>query len=646
VIFTKNPVHTKQDEMFLEYCEGLGEDLVSGKVTPYSCVIERSTQKIHHIKEQEAKAFNDDEISKLFRVALEVERDCGGPQDIEWAFDGKNIYLLQTRPITETIIPDTSRNIDNVWTRANIGEVLPNVITPLTWDIFRVTLFNNPAFAVKLPIDDTYFDNALRLINGRGYLKLRFFLDSFCYLPYVTPEIMKHVLGVNIGTQACSYKRPTGISVKLAQSLFILDTFKVFPRISLMLKKLPDIPSRETDNLEKLIKWNAQCFHLHIKCTAYSIGAFALMSHYLYKWFPSEAEGLLSLILTGNENLQTAKQGISLCEISYFIRKKHELQDVIKKNIEWTELIDELGNVEGGSQFLGMLQEFLNKNGARAVEEFELAVPRWKEEPNFVINILRKYLDIPVSESYAKDISVRRSQRDKTINDIKSSLTKIQWIIFNQLLSSYADFCTLRENIKYRLMEGYCVVRIILLDIGSQLVSKGIFVNKNDIFFLRLSEVLNIIKGEQSYCEPNELITNRKVQHGKWEKQNAPGLICQDGTQADTMESNNNLLTGIGCSPGTVEGYARVLKDISEMKYLQPGEILVTPHTDPGWTPLFLSCNGIVTEIGGFLSHGATVAREYGVPAVVGVPGATDKIRTGDLIVVDGNNGVVTLTKK
>jgi pyruvate,water dikinase len=176
---------------------------------------------------------------------------------------------------------------------------------------------------------------------------------------------------------------------------------------------------------------------------------------------------------------------------------------------------------------------------------------------------------------------------------------------------------------------------------GAYLVAKGIIENSNDVFFLISSEVLALIAGDEPAMHTTELILERKAQHAQWESQDGPNLFVEGGQEIISLQGDE--LVGIGCSPGTAEGIARVLFDTSETDSLRPGEILVTPHTDPGWTPLFLSCKAVVTEIGGFLSHGATVAREYGLPAVVNVRGATTRIHTGDLIRVNGTTGQVSL---
>jgi phosphohistidine swiveling domain-containing protein len=212
---------------------------------------------------------------------------------------------------------------------------------------------------------------------------------------------------------------------------------------------------------------------------------------------------------------------------------------------------------------------------------------------------------------------------------------------FCRLLDSYSEYVTFRENVKYRLVEGYFLLRQAFMKIGSELVAGGLLDKPEDIFFLSAPEV---VARDNPVGRKRELIRARREQHALWESTAVPDLIMGDDFETPAYCCSD--LTGIGCSPGIGEGNARVLLDVSEAGLLQPGEILVSPHTDPGWTPLFLTCRALVTEIGGFLSHGATVAREYGIPAVVNVREATKRIRTGDFIRVDGTRGRITICRR
>lgn len=640
VIFTETPASITGQDMTLEYCEGLGERLVSGEITPHSCRIDKSSQIIHHLKVPVIKKFGDNEINNLSSIALKVEKYFGAPQDIEWAFDGKEIYILQTRPISDHLrFKRTSDQI--VWTRANIAEVLPHVIMPLTWEVFQATLSNCPGLALGASNDNKHVNDGVKLIQGYAYIRLDRMLDSFCYLPAVTPNIINRVLGVKLPAAVQSYVRPKKPILTLAQGAFILDALNLLPSLSWSVKRLRRMPAAGPEQIEKIMTWTSNCFRLHLKCTAYAIGAFGLLANFLDRWIPLKAESLLPLILIGHENLQTAAQGISLWELAKHVRENPALRVILENDFNWFNGAESLSAVDGGPQFLTMFQDFLDENGARAAGEFELAVPRWREDPSFILSVVHKFLE---TQEITPDLGVstmRHRHRKEAISHIKSSLGTLQRRIFMRLLASYSNYTTLRENIKYRLMEGYALLRQIFLKMGSNLADRGVLVNASDVFFLRPSEVLTLNAGKELDRKATELILERKKQHVHWESHVAPELILDGGQEV--ISPQDDELIGIGCSPGTAEGVARVLADLCEADTLKPGEILVAPYTDPGWTPLFLSCRAVVTEIGGFLSHGATVAREYGIPAVANVTGATTIIRTGDLIRVNGTNGLVTI---
>jgi len=213
--------------------------------------------------------------------------------------------------------------------------------------------------------------------------------------------------------------------------------------------------------------------------------------------------------------------------------------------------------------------------------------------------------------------------------------------LLRRLIQNYCVFATYRENIKYVLMEGAYALRRAFLSIADRLVAEGRLQDREDIFYLTNKEIQNWLSSKDANSFNDTKILKRKKERELNALLETPNQLSS--SKVTLSNPDGHVLVGIGCSPGTITGKARVIMDISDMKHLIPGEILVTPHTDPGWTPLFLSCSGLVTEIGGFLSHGATVAREYGIPAVVNVRFATKKIRTGDALVLDGTEGRVTI---
>lgn len=645
MIFTKLPDSQSTSEIFLEYCGGLCESLVSRRITPFSCVINRLNGRITHLYEPSGKKFRDTDIRNLLMLALEIEKCFGGPQDIEWAFKDGRFYVLQTRPIVAKV-NDGFESEDVVWTRANVGEVLPKPVTPLTWQIFRATLLNSPELIWGLPKNDKAETDSrgIKLIRGLVYVRTDSFMSSFGYLPYVTPETMSHILGVETMMKGEKYPKPKGILVRLAQSAFILEALGLIPRISWMVRYLPPLPRTESEQLERIINWTSRCFQLHLKCTAYSIGAFALLSKILNQWLPEHTNNALPLIFSGHENFQTAAQGISLVHLAEYAWKNKDVQGTIEKGMCWPRIREELEKIEGGPQFVMLLDSFLEKNGARAAEELELAIPRWRENPTFLITIIRKLAKEKAVESLQHDLIKHHQHREESIRIIKKCLPPFQYWIFSNLLASYRRFVAQRENVKYRLIEGFAAIREIYLEEERVLIQKGLLGNPGDIFFLTPPEINSLKKGDMTRDRAGRTIHERKEQHAQWETETSPEIFREDGI--NVLGENGKELIGIGCSPGIVEGVARVLMDICDSATLRPGEILVALHTDPGWTPLFLHCRAIVTELGGFLSHGATVAREYGIPAVVGVTGATSKIRTGDLLRVDGTAGIIVIQQK
>jgi len=633
VLFTVNPVSGSSEEMLVEAVPGLAECLVSGHMTPAQYRVSRQGH-VHALSSQ--TILSPEQCHALADLGIGIERILGSGQDIEWAIAGERVYILQARPITRS---ESSLSLSQFWTRANIGEVLPHVITPLTWTVFRATLLNQPTLVLDESGDHQREPRGVTRIHGRAYIRLDGMLDSFCYLPTITPLVMSQVLGVDLPPAVKSYVRPAGFLVRLAQAAFVLDAMGFIPRLSWMTRRMPLPPAVVLENLVELVAWTTRCFQLHLKCTAYAIGVFGLLNHLLRRWIDEETKTLLPQILTGSEDLQTAAQGISLWGLAAQVRKNSSLRQTLEANLSWSATVQELSYVDGGPEFLEAFQVFLETNGARAAGEFELATPRWRESPSFVVEVLLKF--VQAQQTDALRDSKRQQHRQTAIAQTLAVANPVRRWILARLIASYRSYTVARENMKYRLMEGYAALRCVFLKIGADLVSKSAISDTNDVFFLTPAEALALVSGKGDALQKRDLIQTRKTHHARYESQIAPDLVVGDGQALTDFQVAG--LTGIGCSPGIAEGIARVLFDISEMDTLKPGEILVTPYTDPGWTPLFLICKAIVTEVGGFLSHGATVAREYGIPAVVNVKEAARQIHTGDVIRVDGGSGRIII---
>jgi len=288
------------------------------------------------------------------------------------------------------------------------------------------------------------------------------------------------------------------------------------------------------------------------------------------------------------------------------------------------------------------LESFLRLYGHRGVAEIDLGLPRWSEDPTYIIGVLANYLRLDNPE-LAPDVQFRRGAREA--EEMAADLTRrarrkdrFRGALVGFLLKRARALAGLREVPKFYAVVVLTRARELLLEVGEELARYGVLESAGDIFFVTLPEARAALAGKdlRSLVRERRAVYDREVK-----RRHVPRILLSDGTEPEAPgETAEGALHGTPASPGTVSAKARVILDPSGAA-LEPGEILVAPSTDPGWTPLFLTAGGLVMEMGGAMSHGAVVAREYGIPAVVGVPEATERISTGEQITVDGSAGTV-----
>jgi rifampicin phosphotransferase len=294
------------------------------------------------------------------------------------------------------------------------------------------------------------------------------------------------------------------------------------------------------------------------------------------------------------------------------------------------------------------LRVFLARYGIRAVAEIDVGVPRWAEDPAHLLGVLGNYLRLDDPDR-APDAVFARSGAEA--EDAVATLTararlrgRARGAVVGFALDRTRQLAGLRELPKYDLVLVVDRVRTLLTSIGADLAARGVLARADDVFFLSLAEVRDALGDGRPR---SAVVTERRESHEReMGRRHVPRVLLSDGTEpeavaAGPVAAEEGALLGTAASAGTVTGRARVVLEPTGA-HLQPGEVLVAPSTDPGWTPLFLTAGGLVMEMGGANSHGAVVAREYGIPAVVGVPGATSRIETGQEVTVDGTRGVVT----
>jgi len=602
VAFTVDPVSGKSEHLLVEMKAGSGEDLVGGGVAPISLRIPREAVSFEFAGEL---PIPKEHILTLARVLQVVEDTLGKAQDVEWCYADQQFWLLQARPIS---------TIRAHWTRANIGEVMPGVVTPLTWSVFRRHL-------TGMEEDDGAL---IRLIDGRAHLRREAVLGSFEWLAWADQDAVCRALGLEPDHDRLPPQR--SLLSWGASLLFLADALGLINRLSRRVRKFTraqdpsrkDIPQLGLSGLlERLSvwdEWTRESFQIHLYATTYAIGAFGVLMHLKSEMEVTDTEEAL---LDTWQASQSADIGRVLHGLAIQARKEN-LRDRILDMENAAALSARLAPVAGGPEWLAAWHSFFERYGDRTSEEFELSSPRWKETPDLVLGLLQRELRLEPERTGAKASATSASRQD--------------WM-FERISQGYSRFVRLREEMKHEVIRGYGALRQIYLSIGQQLAEIQRLEEAEDVFFLDDSEVRQL--ADRPVPELLASVQLRRRQHRRYQEKG------REITPSDLQTAE--ILKGIGCSPGFVEGRARVVKTLQEGLTLKADEILVVPHADPAWTPLILSSAGVVADIGGYLSHTATVAREFGIPAVFNVPSASAVVEDGSLLRVDGKAGIVTI---
>jgi phosphohistidine swiveling domain-containing protein len=294
------------------------------------------------------------------------------------------------------------------------------------------------------------------------------------------------------------------------------------------------------------------------------------------------------------------------------------------------------------------LASFLRAYGHRGVAEIDLGLPRWSEDPTHILGVLANYVRLDNPE-LAPDVQFRRvaQEAQMMVSELSRRATRrgrIRGVLVGFCLRRVRALAGLREVPKFYLVSMLAQARALLLSIGEELVGSGLLERAEDIFFVTLPEARAALTGANLRSTVHERCISYERELNR---RHVPRILLSDGTEpvAEAAKAADDTLRGVAASAGLVNAKARVALNPTGA-YLEPGEILVAPSTDPGWTPLFLTAGGLVMEMGGAMSHCAVVAREYGIPAVVGVPNATERIITGQQITVDVSAGTIFFEKE
>jgi phosphohistidine swiveling domain-containing protein len=684
VLFTADPVSGRRTRTVIDASPGLGEAVVSGAVNPDHVVVEGSTvdyrpgdkavavralpgggtEQVAGSARRGERALTDAEVRALVALGRRVEAYYGAPQDIEWVIDTAGaVRLTQSRPITTLHpLPEPTGPGLRAYLCVSLAQGLTRPITPMGVAAFRVLGATGSRLGFGIPADELAGPSALAVAGGRVFVD-------------VTP-VLRHAVGRRIV--------PRILDVMEARSAVVLRRLRDEPafavrtrspwsfarrvlrvlvryRVPLQIGQALVAPAaarrrvaRAGDGLTAGLPPATTGLERHDRARALLGRVFPVLPTVA----PVAGAGFLALGLA---------RALAGPEID--ARTTHDLLRSLPHNVT-TEMDLELWQIavrlraddasvtrlRAGSGPLpavlrGELDRFLRRHGHRAVAEIDIGVPRWRDDPSYVLGVLAGYLRLATTDADRESTPDAMFARgaaaaERAVADVVARVrrrSRPRALVVGWALRRTRELAGLRETHKDHLVRLIAAARTDLVDVGGELAGRGLLAEADDVFFLDLAEARSALLG----ADHRDVVAQRREDHAReLRRRHVPRVLLSDGTEPEALAApaaGDGALVGTPASAGEVTGLARVVLDPADA-HLEPGEILVVPSTDPGWTPLFLTAGGLVMEMGGANSHGAVVAREYGIPAVVGVPDATGAIITGQRITVDGAAGSVRLT--
>ncbi|MBC1565379.1 phosphoenolpyruvate synthase [Listeria booriae] len=671
ILFTADPITGNRKTLSIDASFGLGEALVSGLVSAdvykvqENTIIEKNiaTKKlaIYSIKtggtetkslpadQQTNQTITDRQILQLEQLGRSIEAYFGKPQDIEWCLADDQFYIVQSRPITTLFpVPKEVDNENHVYLSVGHQQMMTDPIKPLGLAFYllitpapmriaggRLFVDITPNLAAPASREilingigqsDPLMKDAIETIVAReGFIETNTTEEA---RPIPTPSADKPI--ENIPEIATSLIANNEASLaKLKQTIQTKSGSAVFDLI------LEDIPEF------KRVLFNAD----NLRVLLSAMNAATWLNEKMQEWL-GETNVADTLSQSVDNNI-TAEMGLELLDVADAIRPYPEVIAFLQ-NTKDPNFLEKLGDLQGGEAARDAITTYLDKYGMRCAGEIDISRTRWSEDPTILIPmILSNIKNFQPNASHQKFEQARQEAlqkeqdllaRLKNLPDGEQKAAKTKEVI--TVLRNLTGY---REYPKYGMINRYFVYKQALLKEAAQLVQAGVIKELEDIFYLNFEELHEVVRtGQLDYT----IITTRKADYNQFDNLTPPRVLTSDGEIITGKYKRENLpsdaIIGLPVSSGTIEGRARVILNMADAN-LEEGDILITPFTDPSWTPLFVSIKGLVTEVGGLMTHGAVIAREYGLPAVIGVENATTRIQDGDQIRVNGTEGYIEI---
>ena len=648
VLFTADPVSSNRRFSSVEAVLGLGEALVSGQVNPDRYRL-RDGEIVARETVQGQPALTDAQVIRLEQLGRRIEAHFGRPQDIEWCLADDDFQIVQSRPITTLFpIPAVDDGENHVYLSVGHQQMMTDAMKPLGLSVHQLVAFPtmheaggrlfvdvarrlaSPATrAATLAVvgkSDPLTGDALQAILDRG--------DFIPSLPDEGPA------GPPPGAPPAPIDTDPAIVTELIErNQASVNALKRDIRAHSG-PALFDFILEDIQELRRLLfdPRSHQVFMTAMEATWW-------LNDQLEAWL-GEKNVADTLTLSAPDNI-TSEMGLALLDVADAIRPHPEVVAFLEE-VRDDGFLDELSALAGGAEAREAVEAYLERYGTRCVGEIDITRPRWSERPttllplilanvrNFGPGAAGQRFEQGRQAAWAKEQDVLTRLRELPDGERKAEEVK-------QKIDRVRTFIGYREYPKYGMVSRYFVYKLALLEEAARLVEAGVLREPEDCFYLTFQELHDVARTQQV---DDRLVAERRAAFIANQALTPPRVLTSEGEVVAGSYKRDDLpagaLVGLAVSAGTIEGRARVILDMADAE-IEPGDILVTAYTDPSWSPLFAAINGLVTEVGGLMTHGAVVAREYGLPAVVGVEQATRLIPDGQRIRVHGTDGYVEL---
>ncbi|ADY22319.1 phosphoenolpyruvate synthase [Bacillus paranthracis] len=674
ILFTADPVTSNRKVLSIDASFGLGEALVSGLVSADNYKVKEgkitetmiATKKlaIYAVKEggtetkqidpaqQKVQTLSEQQILQLERIGRQIEAYFGCPQDIEWCLARNTVYIVQSRPITTLYpIPAENDGENHVYISVGHQQMMTDAMKPLGLSFFLLTtsapmrkaggrLFVDATQQLASPASRDYLINTLGKSDPLVRDALTTIIERDNFITLLPDDEKEKSVGKGVppvSTQPEIENDPAIVTELIKNSEASLEELKQ----NMQLKSGVDVLNFILEDIQQLKKvlFNPQS----IAVIMAGMNASTWINEKMKQWL-GEKNAADTLSQSVQNNI-TSEMGLALMDVADVIRPYQEVITYLQ-HVEDDSFLDELVQFKGGEKARDAISTFLNKYGMRCSGEIDITKTRWSEKPTTIIPmILNNIRDFEYGASKRKfeeglqEALKKEEELIERLQHLPDSKQKVEET--KQMIRNIRNFIGYREYPKYGMINRYFIYKQALLKEAEQLVQSGIIRDVDDIYYLTFEELHEVVRTNKL---DYELIQKQKNDYKLYEKLTPPRIMTSDGEIITGKYKRENLpadaIVGLPVSSGVIEGRARVILNMEDAN-LEEGDILVTAFTDPGWTPLFVSIKGLVTEVGGLMTHGAVIAREYGLPAVVGVENATKLIKDGQRIRVHGTEGYI-----